>query len=119
VIRKLKFFVVFAMLALVPLRALAAVTVGLCAAYDGGSPSVEHAAHHHGASSGDASSHDDGAGSPSVCSLCTACCAGASFAAVAPTALAIASARVERIPFFGQGPGGHLPDQLDRPPLSR
>jgi len=119
VIRKLKFFVVFAMLALVPLRALAAVTVGLCAAYDGGSPSVEHAGHHHGASSDDTSSHDDGTGSPSVCSLCTVCCTGASFAAEAPTALAVIGADVERIPFFGQGPGGHLPDQLDRPPLSR
>jgi hypothetical protein len=119
VIRKLKFFVVFAMLALVPLRALAAVTVGLCADYHGAGLATEHAAHHHGAAGDETSPHGDASGSPSVCNLCTACCTGASFAPDTPSAFVVADVDPEHIPFFGRDPGAHVPDQLDRPPLSR
>jgi hypothetical protein len=119
VIRKLKFFIVFAMLALVPLRALAAVTVGLCADYAGGTPAGELVAHHHGAAGDETSPHGDASGSPSVCNLCTACCTGASFAPDTRSAFVVAGVDLEHIPFFGRDPGAHVPDQLDRPPLSR
>lgn len=118
-IRKLKFFIVFAMLALVPLRALAAVTVGLCTTGESGSAAAELVAHHHGAASDETSPEGDANASPLVCNLCTACCTGASFAPDAPRAVAVAGADLERILFFGRYPGAHVPDKLDRPPLSR
>ena len=117
-IRKLKFFVVFAMLALVPLRSLAAITVGLCAAGEGGTGAGEFVAHHHGAASDETSPEGDTKSSSLACSLCTACCTGASFAPDAPRALRVAGADLERIAFFGRDPGAHVPGQLDRPPLS-
>jgi hypothetical protein len=116
--KKLKFFLVVTLLALVPLRALAAVTVGLCANGEGGTVAAELVPHHHGAGADHTSSEGDG-GTLSVCSLCTACCSGASFAADARGAVAIAAADFERIPFFGRDPGTPHPEQLERPPLSR
>lgn len=113
------YFVVLAMLALVPLRALAAVTVGVCATGEGGMASSEMAIHHHDAASDEASPEGDTTTSSLVCSQCTACCTGASFAPDAPRAFALAGVDVERIPFFGRDPGTPHPDELDRPPLSR
>lgn len=118
VTRRLKFFVVFAMLALVPLRALAAVTVGLCPDHAGGTSGSELMAHQHGAMHDDTSPQSDTSGSPSVCSLCTVCCTGASFVPPAPSVLALGHADLERIPFFGRDPATPQPDNLDRPPLS-
>jgi hypothetical protein len=115
--RKLKFLVVFAMLVLVPLRALAAVTVGLCATGEGGTVN-ELVAHHHGAGSDNTSPDHDNNDSQLLCSLCTSCCTGASFAATAPRTVPLASTDFERTPFFGRDPGAHIPGQLDRPPLS-
>lgn len=117
VTRKLKFFVVFALLALVPLRALAAVTVGLCATGEGGTVN-DLVAHHHGAGSDETSSGNDTESPQLVCSLCTACCTGASFAAAAPSALRVVGADLERIPFFGRDPAAGVLPRLDRPPLS-
>lgn len=117
--KKLKFLLVAAMLALVPLRALAAVTVGLCATGDGETPVAGVVAHHHGAVSDQASSEDDTKGSSLACSLCTACCTGASFAPDAPRVARLGSADIERIPFFGRDPGAPHPQELERPPLSR
>lgn len=117
VARKLKFFIVLALLALVPLRALAAVTFGLCATGEGGTVN-ELVAHHHGAGSDNTSPDHDTNDSQLMCSLCTACCTGASFAATAPRTVPVASTDLERIPFFGRDPAANVPGQLDRPPLS-
>lgn len=117
VTRKLKFFVVFAMLLLMPLRALAAVTVGLCATGEGGSAAAELMPHHHGAA-GDETSPESDTKNSLICSLCTACCTGASFAPDTPRALRVAGVDLERIPFFGRDPGAHVPSPFDRPPLS-
>jgi hypothetical protein len=119
VTRKLKFLVVFAMLVLVPLRSLAAVTVGLCATGEGGTAAAELVAHHHGAAGDETSSDGDTRNSSLACSLCTACCTGASFAPDAPLGVRVAGADLERIPFFGRDPGTPHPDSLERPPLSR
>jgi hypothetical protein len=122
VIKKLKFLLVVAMLSLVPLRALAAVTVGLCADSSDGPLASELAAHHHGAhhgAGGDGTSSETDSGTLSVCSLCTACCSGASFAPDVRGVVAIAVADFERTPFYGRDPGTLHPDQLERPPLSR
>jgi hypothetical protein len=117
VIRKLKLWLVLALLALVPLRALAAVTVGLCPDHAGSTSGSELMAHH-GAMHDDTSPQGDTSGSPSVCSLCTACCTGASFVPPAPSVLALGHADLERIPFFGRDPATPQPDRLDRPPLT-
>jgi hypothetical protein len=116
---KLKFFLVVTLLALVPLRALAAVTVGLCANGEGGTAAAELVPHHHGAAQDETSPDGDGKASTLVCSLCTACCTGASFAADSRGVVALASADLELIPFFGRDPGTPHPEQLERPPLSR
>jgi hypothetical protein len=118
VIENLKFLLVVVMLALVPLRALAAVTGGLCADASDGTPGSELIAHQHGAEAHGTSSENDG-GTLSVCSLCTACCSGASFAPDARGVVAIAGADLERTPFYGRDPGTPHPDKLERPPLSR
>ncbi len=117
--RKLKFFIVFALLALVPLRALAAVTEGLCATGKGGTAAAEHAMRHHGAASDETSPDGDTKSSSLACSLCTACCTGASFAPDTVRALRAAGVDLELILFFGRDPGVHVPGQPDRPPLSR
>lgn len=116
--KKLKFLLVVAMVALVPLRALAAVTVGICADYSDGTSSAELIPHQHGAGGHGTSSESD-SGTLSVCSLCTACCSGASFVPDARGAMTIAAADLERIPFFGRDPGTPHPAQLERPPLPR
>jgi hypothetical protein len=116
--KKLKFLLVVAMVALVPLRALAAVTVGICADSSDGAPGSELIAHQHGAGA-DHSSPESDSGTLSICSLCTACCSGASFAADARGMVAIAAADFQLIPFFGHDPGTPHPEQLERPPLSR
>jgi hypothetical protein len=118
VVKKLKFLLLVGLVCLVPLRALAAVTVGICANYSDGTPGTELLAHQHGAGA-EHSSPDSDSGTLSVCSLCTACCSGASFAPDARGVVAIAAADLELIPFFGRDPGAPHPDQLERPPLSR
>lgn len=115
--RKLQFFVVVTLLALVPLRALAAVTVGLCATGEGGTAAAELMPHHHGAA-GDETSSDGDTKSSLTCSLCTACCTGATFAPDALRVVRAAGADLERIPFFGRDPATGVPARLDRPPLS-
>lgn len=117
--KKLKFLLVVAMLALVPLRAMAAVTVGLCASGEGGTVAADHIAHHHGAASDETSPAGDTDTSSFACSLCTACCTGASFAPDAPRVVRLAGADLERIPFFGRDPGTPHPQEFERPPLSR
>lgn len=117
--RKLKYFFVLAMLALVPLRAYAAVSVGLCAAGEGGIVTAQVAVHHHGVASDGTSPGDDTRIPSLACSLCTACCTGASLAPDARRVVALASADFERIPFFGRDPGAPHPDKLERPPLPR
>lgn len=111
--KTLKFLLVAAMLALMPVRALAAVTVGLCASGE------DVVGHHHAAAGDEASPEADTKGTSLVCSLCTACCTGASFASEAPRLVRLAGADFERIPFFGRDPGPPHPGKLERPPLSR
>ena len=116
VARTLKYFVLLVLFALVPLRAYAAVTVGLCAAGEGGTVGWQGAAQHHGAPS-EPSSEDDTQSPVIACSLCTACCTGASIASEALRTVPLALADLEPIPFFGRDPDAPHPDELERPPL--
>lgn len=118
--KNFKLLVLLVMLALVPLRALAAVTSGLCADYHGGASAPAHQHHHgHAAAGGDAQAPAGEGNVAAACSLCTTCCTGAAFAPDAPRATPLARADLSPIPFFARGPGAHVPDGFDRPPLAR
>jgi hypothetical protein len=108
------------MVALVPLRALAAVSGSLCAEY-GGAAAASLGAHHHAhASASDEMSPQGDAGDAApACSLCTACCTGVSFVAEGASPLVLAGAHPAPIPLVERRPASPHPDELDRPPLSR
>ena len=115
--RNASFFLVLLLLALVPLRAFASVTGGLCASY-AATAAAEHPAHDHGVPGAKTSQPDDTANpAASICSLCTACCTGVTFVAQAPAALAFSEAYGEPIPFLERLSASPYPDDLDRPPL--
>lgn len=111
---KLKTLVLLLMLALLPVRALAAVTTGFCAF-----------AHHHGSSApADHAddSHDDGSPAhghgDTPCSSCVEHCSSAAFApSDAPAALTQAPAG-EHWQLYQPSVAGFIPDPLDPPPLA-
>jgi hypothetical protein len=100
--RKLKTIVVLLMLALLPLRALAALTIGDCAV-----------THHEHAHDGGGTAHSQGSDYDEH-----EHCASASFVASAaslPLAAPVAADRVTRHEPFA---AGFVPDHLDPPPLA-
>lgn len=114
----LKFLVVLALLALLPLRALAAVTIGFCAVGDQATAVPVQAGQAHGSAH-----HHDGApeaqsdASPG-CNICAEHCTSASF--VVPDALTALQVRTgsDRIPHGEHIAAGFIPEQLDPPPLA-
>ena len=106
--RTLKTMVVLLMLAVLPVRALAAVTVGFCAMHHHGAPTMsQHAAHEHGVPQSD----------NQQCNACVEHCSNASV--VAPSELSLAAAALaERITAAEPFAGDIVPDRLDRPPLA-
>jgi len=114
---RLKILVVLVLVALMPLRALASVTIGFCASGHQEQPVAAHGAHgdhaHRGA--------DDQQGKPvaPTCNICAEHCSSAAFApdgaARAVAAPAVSEARtgvaVRAAPAF-------VHDRLDRPPLA-
>jgi hypothetical protein len=109
---RLKTTVVLLMLALLPVRALAAVTIGFCVMHHHGAaaPTVEHGASH----DHDGVPHD---GSHGQCNACVGHCASSS--AVASSELPLpAAVRAQRIAAGERFVAGYVPDQLDPPPLA-
>jgi hypothetical protein len=110
---RFKTIVVLLMLALLPVRALAAVTIGFCAMHHHGAaaPTVEHGAsqEHDGLPLGD--------GSQEQCNACVEHCATASTVASSELPLPLAVS-AQRIAVGEQFVAGFVPDQLDRPPLA-
>ena len=97
--RKLKAVVVLLMLALLPVRALAAATSGFCAfAHHGGSPA-------HG--------HDT-----SPCDSCVEHCSSAAFAPMDTPSASIQAPAAERSVLYQRCVAGFIPDPLDPPPLA-
>lgn len=133
-----KTLLVLVLAALLPLRAVAGVVIGYCAAGHHGQPAAEHVAlgshdahggraaqgtqaghDHHPASAHHADDGQPAKPATQTCSICAEHCSSAAFApggvaqAVAAPAAAEASASEDARaapPFF--------PDQIDRPPLS-
>ena len=127
--RVLKTLLVLVLAALLPLRAVAGVTIGFCANGHQEPPVAAHAEHddqaaHAGHEHRSANAHEGEEGQPAkpvtpTCSICAEHCSSAAFApGGAPQALAV--------PAVAQAsPGDHarpappfFPDQLDRPPLA-
>lgn len=115
--RTLKLLAILALLAALPLRAVAGVTIGFCASGHKGMAVVvqasqgQHAHVQHG---------DDGPVQPveSSCNICAEHCSSAAFAIPAvPAADAWVSGQ-DRTVHAEHGLPLHVPDQLDRPPLA-
>jgi hypothetical protein len=130
--RASKTLLVLVLAALLPLRAVAGVTIGFCANGHEAPPVASHAAHGdhaaHGAHAGhehhSASAHEGGDGQPAkpatqTCSICAEHCASAAFApGGAPQALAVPAAAQASPSDNARAAPPYYPDQLDRPPLA-
>lgn len=112
--RKLKAVVVLLMLALLPVRALAAVTSGFCAFahQHGAATPAEHAHDSHDDSS---PAHGHGA---SPCSSCVAHCSSAAFAPMDAPAASAQAPGAERSVLYQRSVASFIPDPLDPPPLA-
>jgi hypothetical protein len=117
---QLKIVLVLALVALLPLRALASVTIGFCASGHHEQPVAAHGAHgDHGDHAHDGAEDQHGKPAAPTCNVCAEHCSNAAFApdgvarAVAASAVSEASTGVtpRAAPAF-------VPDQRDRPPLA-
>lgn len=120
--RTIKTLAVLLLLAVMPLRELAAVTVGFCAM--GHQQQAVHAdtGHGHGAHQ-EHRGHDDHGAAPEPastpdCNVCVEHCSSASFAVPAPTGALLAADRATRIVSGESFSAGFVPDHLDPPPLA-
>jgi len=113
--RAAKLLIVLALVALLPLRALASVTIGFCAFSQAEAAVAAQAAHDHASEAHGAAS---GIGADADCNACAEHCAGASVllpAAPGVLAGAFGAERATLVPPFA---AGHVPDHLDPPPLA-
>jgi len=113
--RTATFLVVLALLALLPLRALAAVTIGFCAVAHPGATVQAQAAHDHAA-------HPHGeapdSGLNADCNACAEHCTSASVLLPALPATLAGAFSAERVVLAEYFDAGHVPEQLDPPPLA-
>jgi len=105
---------VLALLALVPLRALASVTIGFCAATHPGAAQAQvdhdHAAHAHGEAPDPEPNAD--------CNSCVEHCTSASVLLPALPATLAGTFGTERAVLPAYFAAGHVPEHLDPPPLA-
>jgi hypothetical protein len=118
-----KTLLVLVLAALLPLRAVAGVVIGYCAAGHQEQPvaaQVAHGGHDHAAA--DAHHRNDGQPAKPVtptCSICAEHCTSAAFApGSAPQAVAIHAAAEASPSDDARAVPPFFPDQLDRPPLA-
>ena len=111
--RTIKTIAVVLLLVIVPLRGLAAVTVGFCAmGHHDSAPAVEEHDGHH-----DHGHAPEPAGGPD-CSICVEHCSSASFAVPAPAGALFAPGGSSRMALDEAFAAGFVPDHLDPPPLA-
>lgn len=111
----LKLFAVVILVALMPLRAVAGITIGFCAS---GHQDMAVAAH---ASHGEHAQHGHGAPAKPVessCNICAEHCSSAAFATPAEPAAGFPLAVRDRTTFAQRHAPAFFPDQIDRPPLA-
>lgn len=117
--RALRTLLLLLLVALMPLRAMAAVTVGFCAMGHGDLNVATHGGQVHAG----AHEHHGGDESPAKssapsCSSCVEHCSGAAFAPSAEPALSAPAIAQDRTAFAKRAAPAFFTDQLDRPPLA-
>jgi hypothetical protein len=115
---RLKILVVLTLLALLPLRALAAVTIGFCALSDQNAAVHLHAEHadrssHHGDTSPESQT-----GANPDCNVCAEHCTSASFAVPDVITAFLVGTGSDRTPHGERLAAGFVPEHLDPPPLA-
>lgn len=115
--RTIKTLAVLLLLAVLPLRGLAAVTVGFCAMGHQEPAAHAGAGHDHGAHDHEQGSAPEPASTPD-CNMCVEHCGSASFAVPAPLGASLVSDRTARIASGESFAAGFVPDHLDPPPLA-
>jgi len=120
--RSLKLFAVVILVALLPLRAVAGVTIGFCATgHQETAVGVQATGHAHEASGH--ARHGNGNDVPSQpieasCSICAEHCSSAAFAVPTEPAVEPWPTMHDRTAFTGRTAPAFVPDRLDRPPLA-
>ena len=119
--RALKLAVVLMLMALMPLRAVAGVTIGFCASGHEDMAAAQVTGHAHDA--GQQAHHGHGEDGPSQavdssCNVCAEHCSSAAFAPAMDAALAAQPVVREGVDAATPGTAVFFPDQLDRPPLA-
>lgn len=112
--------VVLILAALLPLRAVAAVTVGFCALGHTDQVVAVHGDHGHGEASHAHHGSDDPPAKPATpsCSSCVEHCSGAAFAPHAAQAVHAPAIAYDRIVLAERVAPAFITNQLDRPPLA-
>jgi hypothetical protein len=116
--RALKFFAVLVLMAVLPLRAVAGVTIGFCASGHKGMAEAAQAVyqgHEAGAHAGDDAPAQSAQFS---CNICAEHCSSAALAIPAVTDVDVRPAGPDRILLTERNAAAFVPDQLDRPPLA-
>jgi hypothetical protein len=118
--RALRTLVLLLLVAMLPLRAMAAVTIGFCAM--GQEDSIVAAHGDHGQDAG-SHAHHDGDDQPAKhatpsCNICVEHCSNAAVAPSAAQAVASPAVAQDRIFLAERVAPAFIPDQLDRPPLA-
>lgn len=117
--RTLRTIAVLVLVALMPVRAVAAVTIGLCAAGNPEAAVPSHAEHGH-----DAQVRAHGGDQPPAkpatpsCSICVEHCSGAAFAPSIAQPVDAGPVAQERVFLAERIAPAFILDQLDRPPLA-
>jgi hypothetical protein len=111
--RTIKTIAILLLLAVMPIRALAAVTVGFCAMGQDEAPAQAHA--DHGATQHEEPAEPKG---EADCSVCVEHCSSVSFAVPAPLETLVSVQRSGRIVLGERFAAGFVPDHLDPPPLA-
>jgi hypothetical protein len=116
--RALKIFAVLVLMAVLPLRAVAGVTIGFCASgYKGMAEETQAAYQGHEAG---AHARDNAPANPleSLCNICAEHCSSAAFAIPAAMDVDVRAAGPDRTLLAERNAPAFFPDQLDRPPLA-
>jgi hypothetical protein len=111
-----KLLLVLMLLAL-PLRGMAAVVASLCSPSPGAAAHSQHECCAEGETHAPAIPADQGGTAEGTCSHCATCTAGSAAVADVPAVLP-APVGASPVPFLELRPLGHVPEQLDRPPLA-
>jgi hypothetical protein len=118
--RSLTFLVVAMLSVLLPLRAVASVSIGLCAAGKEQAAAQAHSDHDH-SHEHDAMHHDDGAtggAAPQDCSYCAEHCVGITFVAASMPGDISSGPEADAATYTHHFLPGVVPGQLERPPLA-